>query len=110
MSSFGYRLLHGRGIGKDDKQAVIWLRRAAEQEQDNAMCNLGWCYERGHGVPQDWKQAVEWYRRAAQAGNTVAMGNLGWCYEKGKGVEKRPGSCGKLVQAGSRAGFRPIHV
>ena len=73
------------GVPKDEEKAAELFQQAAEQEDPDAMCTLGWCYETGCGVPQDWEKAAEWYRKAADEGSGQAMGNLAWCYEHGKG-------------------------
>jgi hypothetical protein len=37
----------GRGIAKDDTQAVYWFRKAAEQGHAKAQYNLGLMYDYG---------------------------------------------------------------
>ena len=58
------------GVAKDDRQAVYWYRKAADQGNANAQYNLGVMYENGEGVAKDDKQAVYWYRKAADQGNS----------------------------------------
>ena len=48
----------GDGIGKDTKQAVKWLGRAAARGNAEACFNLGSMYLRGEGVPQDEERAM----------------------------------------------------
>ena len=45
---------------KDYKQAVYWLRKAAEQGYAKGQNSLGVMYAKGQGVTQDYKQAVMW--------------------------------------------------
>ena len=45
----------GKGVEKDEKEAVKWYRRAAEQGDAAAQTNLGICYENGDGVPKNMK-------------------------------------------------------
>jgi TPR repeat protein len=78
----------GRGVDQDDVEAAKWFRRAAEQEHDDGMNNLGWMYQEGCGVEQSDEAALEWYRRAAELGNSAAQNNLGWMYQEGRGVEQ----------------------
>lgn len=66
----------GRGVPQDDKEAVKWFRKAAEQGFATAQSNLGWMYEKGRGVPQDDKEAIKWYRKAADQGNKFAAERL----------------------------------
>jgi TPR repeat protein len=55
----------GQGVPRDYAQAVVWLRKAAEQGNALGQINLGTTYERGQGVPQDYAQAHMWYNLAA---------------------------------------------
>lgn len=100
----GLCLESGKGIPKDEAQAVIWYRRSAEQGYPRAQCNLGICYESGIGVQADPAQAVEWYRKAADQGYARAQFNLGLCYESGTGVPKDAAQalawCRKAAQQG----------
>jgi len=86
MFNLGVMYADGRGVAKDEKQAVQWYRKAAELGYPAAMFNLGWMYENGRGVAKDDKQAVECYRKAAELGHPNAMVNLGVMYANGSGV------------------------
>ena len=66
----------GKGVPKDDKEAVKWYRKAADQGYKYAQNNLGLMYEDGKGVPKDYKEAVKWYRLAANQGDEKAEENL----------------------------------
>lgn len=72
----------------DYKQAVIWLRKSAEQGYAPAQCSLGNHYWTGEGINQNFEQAVLWYRKAAEQGNETAQFNLGVCYANGQGVTR----------------------
>jgi TPR repeat protein len=78
----------GRGVPRDDAQAVSWFRKAADAGIPVAMNNLGDMYENGRGVPRDDAQAVSWFRKAANAGFPPAMNSLGSMYENGRGVPR----------------------
>ena len=67
--NLGIMYENGRGVRKDDAEAVRWYRKAADQGHLEAQNNLGAMYEDGHGVPQDYVEAVRWYRKAAINGN-----------------------------------------
>mgnify|MGYP002136838370 FL=1 len=77
---------NGRGAAQNDKEAVAWYRKAAEQGHANAQNNLGVMYANGQGVSQNDKEAVTWYRKAAEQGNANAQKNLGVRYEDGRGT------------------------
>jgi TPR repeat protein len=64
-------------LEKDDTQAVIWYRKAAEAGNAIGMSNLGSMYQNGEGgLAKDDAQAVIWYRKAAEAGSELAKSNL----------------------------------
>jgi len=64
------------GVAVDNKQAMEWLRKAAEQGQPIAQNNLGGRYEDGIIIPKDMAQAAYWYRKSAEQGNNFAKNNL----------------------------------
>ena len=76
----------GDGVPKDNAQALIWLRKAADTGHDVALFNLGLTY--ATGVPPDFVQASVWYRKAADKGNVAAQINLGSMYSRGEGLPK----------------------
>ena len=81
-----YRL--GGGVRKDEKEAVKWYRKAADQGDDRAQFSLGACYAEGTGVVKNDSEAAKWYRMAAEQGHLGAQNQLGKCYQEGKGVSK----------------------
>ena len=86
--NLGIMYANGRGVLKDDAEAVRWYRLAAEQGYADAQFNLGVKYDFGEGVPKDGAEAVEWYRLAAEQGYADAQFNLGGMYANGEGVLK----------------------
>ena len=76
----------GRGVTRDDAQAVNWYRKAADQGDANAQNNLGFMYAEGRGVAQDYTQSADWFRKATEKDLAVAQYNLGLMYNKGQGV------------------------
>ena len=56
----------GACTAADLAAAADWYRKAAEQEDEDAQCCLGFLYESGQGVEQSWEEAVRWYRAAAE--------------------------------------------
>ena len=59
----------GRGVAKDQAEAVKWYRKAAEQNDAEAQYNLAVCYERVDGVAEDWVEAYKWLLLAARQGH-----------------------------------------
>ncbi len=72
------------GVRRDNKQAVLWLQKAAEQGNIIATVELGVVFDR----MKDFPQALIWYRKAAEQGNARAEYNLGLAYGNGESVPK----------------------
>jgi TPR repeat protein len=89
-SQFNVALMYeqGIGVGKDEKEAVVWYGRAASQGSAAAQFNLGVLYENGRGTKIDFVKANEWYRKASVQGDALAIGNLGMLYVRGQGVKE----------------------
>ena len=79
---------NGQGVSENDKMAVYWYRRAAEQGNAEAQFNLGAMYLQGQGVPQDDNMAIQWAIRAVEQGYVKAQFGLGLMYARGRGVPK----------------------
>ena len=47
-------------LDENDKKAVHWYRKAAEQGYAEAQFNLGLAYDNGEGVEQNFEEAVAW--------------------------------------------------
>ena len=76
QNNLGASYENGRGVPKDDQQAIAWYRKAAEQNYAPAQSNLGVMYQNGQGVRKDEQQAIAWYRKAADQGLALALNNL----------------------------------
>lgn len=57
-------------------EAVKWYRKAAEQGNNKAQYNLGYCYECGLGVTHSLGLAKKWYQTAMEHGNANARNKL----------------------------------
>jgi uncharacterized protein len=84
----GTMYLQGQGVTQDFREAVKWLRLAADRGNTEAMGFLGAIFhDGGKGVAQDYREATKWYRLAADRGDTEAISSLGDIfYDGGKGV------------------------
>jgi TPR repeat protein len=76
------------GLVENEKEAVKWYRKAAEQGHALSQYNLGSRYYEGSGVVKNDVEAVKWFRKAADQGITAAQSRLGVLYFKGYGVKK----------------------
>lgn len=84
----GYYYANGKGVPRDDVEAVKWYRKAAEQGYVDAQSSLGNCYLNGEGVAKDDAEAFKWYHKAAEQGDAGVQFLLGSYYSTGKGVAK----------------------
>ncbi|MHB8203877.1 MAG: tetratricopeptide repeat protein [Desulfomonilaceae bacterium] len=63
---------------KDDKGNMRW----ADDNDPEALCEIGNKYRDGDGVAQDDKEAIKWFRLAADQGYSEAQFMLGIMYEQ----------------------------
>lgn len=79
----------GKVDPQDSKQAVVWYRKAADQNYAPAENELGNLYWLGEGlVEPDLSQASAWWQRAADQGYSPAQESLGLQLETGLGVKQ----------------------
>jgi TPR repeat protein len=78
---------HGRGVKRDQAQAVVWLRKAAALGQVDAMKRLGLALRDGAlGLQPDDAAAFALLSQAATTGDAAAHYDLGFMYQHGRGV------------------------
>ena len=80
--SLGVMYATGRGVQRDDAEAVRWFRRAAEQGNAKAQNNVGVMLLWGGNVPFFSSEITEWFQLAAEQGHVVAQANLGVIYSR----------------------------
>jgi hypothetical protein len=78
----------GNGVPQDYAQAVVWYRKAAEQNLAIAQYRLGVLYANGVGAPLDKAQSAAWFQKAADQGYVYAQEMLGSDYLTGEGVQQ----------------------
>ncbi len=67
--------VYGQGLGvpKDPIKAFRWTKRAAENDNDDAMLYLALLYMTGNTVVRiDKREALNWFKKSANAGNKAA--------------------------------------
>ncbi len=62
----------GKGVAKDQVEAVKWYRKAAEQNDAEGQLYLGLSYVKGEGVAEDLVEAYKWLLLAARQGDESA--------------------------------------
>ena len=73
---------------QDFQQAYDNFSIAAQEGNADAICMIGYMYEKGYSVTQDYGMAVDWYKKAAEMNHAGAQNSLGRMYANGYGVEK----------------------
>ena len=68
MTNLGFAYETGRGVAKNDSEAVRWYRAAAEAGNARAMNNLGLMLNSGRGGARNTIQAALWLLAAERAG------------------------------------------
>jgi hypothetical protein len=101
----GVMLRDGRGVEKDNAQAVQWFRRAATQGHSRAQFSLGLMLQEGQGVAKDLVEAVGLFRRAAHQNLPEAQFHLGDMLENGRGVARNRKEAKSLYDNASQQGF-----
>ena len=74
--------LEGDGVKKNEKTAVLWLKKAADQEHVEAMQKLSWCYLNGRGIKQNLYESVVLSQKASGAGDQIDMNKYGMLVRK----------------------------
>ena len=91
---YGRALLFGDGCEKNEKEAVIHLKKAADSEDPEgnfkneigeAQLFLGFYY---FDIAKDYKQAIVYLEGAAEHNYPEAWGKLGYIYAAGLGLKK----------------------
>lgn len=74
----GLGKLYARGLGvqKDEKKALLYFMKAAEQANKQAQYEIARAYEKGRGVNQDIDKAQQWYAISAAQGYQQAQESL----------------------------------
>ncbi len=81
--TLGWIYHEGIGLPKNLKEAHKWyLKAAIENDDAEAMYNVGLDYYHGDGVEKDINQTKEWYRKAAEKNHPGAANNLAGLYEQ----------------------------
>jgi TPR repeat protein len=64
--------INGHGIKKNRPEGYMWLKKAVESGDDEALYEYGLCFSRGIGVAFDFGRAVEVLSKAARLGSKEA--------------------------------------
>ena len=87
------RLRDGKGITKDDADAMQWAHKAADAGNADALDFVGFAYLRGAVVKRNPAIAIAYFKAAANDSAQAAF-NLGQCYFGAQGIEQ---DCAKAL-------------
>jgi TPR repeat protein len=73
-------------VEKNEKEAVKWIERAAQQDFAPSQAAYAWKLEKGEGIDKNTRAAAGWYLKASQGGLVRAMTHLAYMYYTGTGV------------------------
>jgi TPR repeat protein len=96
------RYRDGKGVTKDDKQAMQWAHKAADAGNADAMDFVGFAYLRGAVIKRNPAIAIAYFKAAADDSAQAAF-NLGQCYFGAQGTEQ---DCPKAVEWWKKAAER----
>jgi TPR repeat protein len=110
QAALGFMHEMGMETPVNGAEAVKWYRKAAEQGNARAKCNLGliaargFMHEPGMQAPANGAKAVHWCRQAAEQGNARAQFNLGQMFEWGDGVPQDSAAAVKWYREAAEQG------
>ena len=78
----GIMYARGQGVENNPEKALYWYRKAAEQNNADALSTLGNIYKNGQlGVTKNTAEAFDFYLKAANLGHADAMSTLAYMYK-----------------------------
>lgn len=104
QNALSYLYFNGIGVKKSPKNGILWLQKAAQQDDKRACFDLGMFYLTGHNVEQNFKKAVKYLQIASDQGENEATYNLALMYYKGDGVKQNIQKAATLLEKAAKAG------
>ena len=107
---YGQMLLDGDGVAQDQRAAIGWFGKAAEQGHPMAINMIGRCYDLGWGVDIDKARAAEWFKVASDLGLDWGMYNYATLLALGQGVsEDKPAALVLFLKAAAMGNAKAIN-
>ena len=81
---------YGKGVKQDAYQAMVWYKKAADQDNTAAQYNLAKLISQrpDSNDPRAIARVKYWYKKAADGGQKEAMNDLAMLYLKGEGGKR----------------------
>jgi hypothetical protein len=86
--ALGQLYQQGKGVEKDDRQALHWFVQAARRGEPQAQFYAAYKYFHGEGTAPDEPEAAKWLMRGAEQGEINSQYCLGRMYELGRGLSQ----------------------
>lgn len=86
-NNYGSCLLHGKGVVKDARTAVIYFKSSADANWADGHYNYASCCYQGIGTDLNLIEAAHHFGLAAELGHTEAQYMYALCLEKGIGID-----------------------
>jgi TPR repeat protein len=95
----------GKGVPKNLKEGMEWVRRSAEGNNRDAQVFLAQAlYNGNHGEQKDAAEAAKWFERAGKAGDQRAMLSFAQMQVYGIGVAAKPEAAVPWLETLAQAG------
>lgn len=107
MAMLGNMFAGGKGVPRNDSEAVIWYRKAAEAGHATSMAEYALLLAEGRGTARNEAEALRWYRAGADTGASYPMWRYGLALVDGKLTAKDHGQAAQYFQRAADAGFAP---
>ena len=101
----GWCYSEGKGVPRNQTEAVKWYTKAANQGNSGGQFRLGFHYISGIGVEKNEKEGAQWLKKSAIQGNMEAQNTLANCYVGGIGVEKSDAEAVKWFLKAAEQGY-----
>eukprot|EP01124_Arcella_intermedia_P027079 TRINITY_DN5224_c0_g1_i1.p1 TRINITY_DN5224_c0_g1~~TRINITY_DN5224_c0_g1_i1.p1 ORF type:complete len:331 (+),score=75.40 TRINITY_DN5224_c0_g1_i1:83-994(+) len=97
-----------RDLSLSDKyfeKALPQLQLSAKLGDSEALCDIGYCFDKGYKVKRDKKKAFSFYESSAALNYPRGQSNLGYMYNTGEGVQEDINKALELFKTAADAGF-----
>lgn len=98
MGILGKLYMQGMGVNRDDKEAMIWSKKAADRFDSLGMETIATLYHNGIGVELDYNKAIIWNQKAIEHGSIDAMVNISIAYANNSLFNNKPEDKGLSIE------------
>jgi uncharacterized protein len=105
MFGVGELFMKGESLKQDNKEALKWFIRAANQGVPEFQWAVGQLYTEGEIVEKNPKKEAEWYEKAARANHPLSQFQIGLAKISGRGVKKNEKEGVDWLKKSSKNGY-----